>query len=235
MDNYLTINDCIKQNIIELSSRQIKRRTQQILNDVNDSRVIYQVRKGIKTIVIMLDYAITICRNRKPKTLKATTNDIETNYNNGLIKTEITIHFNQELNVEGIRNIVRFYKSLFPVAYVSEGIDRNKQHLHMTVTESIEDAKKLICQSLEINDIKLKDVNVKISPIISSSKIIKYLKKFELYGTFLMFKNFSFSLLTTQYLNRCDSYIELNSNKKSIISPYGKDYFITEVFKALLK
>lgn len=55
--NYLTINECINRKIIELSSKQLKRRIKSILNDATDNRVIYSLKNGIKTIVLAFDYA----------------------------------------------------------------------------------------------------------------------------------------------------------------------------------
>lgn len=73
-DNYLTIKECIDQNIIALSDRQIKRKIKNILNDVTDNRVIYIFKNGIKTIVLDFDYAKEIKRNRKPKQYKTNGN-----------------------------------------------------------------------------------------------------------------------------------------------------------------
>lgn len=231
MATYLSINECISNNIIELSNRQIKRRIDNILNDINDNRVIYQFRKGIKTIVLKLEYALTVNRNRKPKILQTSTNEIESIYTNNLIKTEITIAFNEEFDSERLKCIVDFYKSNSPVVYTNEGKNKNKQHLHIAVGESIDDAKNLICKSLEINGVNLKNTDIKISQIISASKIIHYLNKFSWYGTYLGFKNFSTYLLSNEYLHRCDAYIQANRIKKGIISPYGKKTFTNKVFK----
>lgn len=231
MQKYLTIKECINEKIIVLSERQIKRRVQQVLNKFDDNRAIYQLRKGIKTIVLMLDYATTICRNRKPKTKKATTNGVEQSYINNLLKTEITINFIDEFNIEGINNIVRFYKSRFPTVYVIEGENRYDKHVHIAVCEDMENAKRLIRKSLVINDIDIKRTNIEISQIISSSKILDYLQKGNYYGAYLMFKNCNYSLPSIDYLQRCQNYINDNPDNTTYLSPYRKDYFITDVLK----
>lgn len=231
MQTYLTIKECISKNIIALSERQVKRRVQQILKNFDDNRAIYQVRKGIKTIVLMIEYATTICRNRKPKTKKNTTNEVEKSYINNLLKTEITINFKDEFNSEGINNIIRFYKSKFPTIYVIEGKNRYDKHVHIAVCEEIEDAKKLIRKSLVINDIDINKTNIEISQIISTSKILDYLQKSNYYGAFLMFKNCNYSLPSIEYLQCCQNYINANPNTTTYLSPYRKDYFITDVLK----
>lgn len=231
METYLSIKDCISNNIIKLGDRQIKRRIKNILDDLNDNRVMYEFRNGIKTIVLKLEYALTVSRNRKPKIAQTSINEIENIYNNNLIKTEITVHFNEEFDFGGIKCIVDYYESKYPVVYINEGKNKNKQHLHIAVGESIDDAKDLICKSLEINGINLKNTDIKISQIISASKIIHYLNKFSWYGTYLGFKNFNTYLLSNEYLNRCDAYIQANRIKKGIISPYGKKTFTNKVFK----
>src|SRR5690606_5725798 len=133
------------------------------------NRVIDQIRQGIKTIVLMVEYATTICRNRKTKTKKTTINENEQTYINNLLKTEITINVNDEDNDEGINNIVRFYESNFTAVYVSEGENRKKKHLHLAVSENIGHAKLLICKSHATNGINLESTDIKISQIASTS------------------------------------------------------------------
>lgn len=231
METYLSINECINQNIIALSERQIKRRVKEILNNSDDNRVIYQLRKGIKTIVLMVEYATTIFRNRKPKRKTTTTNEVEQTYINHLLKTEITIKFNEEFNEEGINNIVRFYNSKFPAVYVIEGESRYDKHLHIAVCEDLEDAKRLILKSLVINDIDIKKSDIKISQIISTSKILNYLQKSTYYGAYLRFKNCNYTLPSIEYLQRCQNYIKANQNKTTYLSPYRKDHFISNVLE----
>lgn len=233
METYLSINECINQNIIALSERQIKRRVKEILNNSDDNRVIYCLRKGIKTIVLMVEYATTIFRNRKPKRKKTTTNEAEQTYINHLLKTEITIKFNEEFNEEGINNIVRFYNSKFPAVYVIEGESRYDKHVHIAVCEDIEDAKRLILKSLVINDIDIKKSDIKISQIASTSKILDYFQKGNYYGAYLRFKNCNYTLPSIEYLQRCQDYNKLYPNKTSILSPYGKNHFTYEVLNKL--
>ena len=226
MATYLSINECISNNIIELSNRQIKRRIDNILNDINDNRVIYQFRKGIKTIVLKLEYALTVNRNRKPKIVQTSTNEIESIYTNNLIKTEITIAFNEEFDSERLKCIVEFYKSDFPIFYQTEGRTKNKKHLHLGVSESIEGAKTLICESLKTNGIELVNTNIKISQIANIKAYEEYLHKF---GN-INFKNFSYTKLSEEYKQHCYKYNFENQQSTGLISNFGKDYFENRVF-----
>lgn len=226
LKNYLTINECINRKIIELSSKQLKRRIKSILNDATDNRVIYSLKNGIKTIVLAFDYAREIKRNRKAKKKIFTNDNVVIDFNNSLIKTEITIVFNEEFDSQRLKCIVDYYDSDFPIFYQTEGTTKDKKHLHLGVCEDIENAKLLICESLQTNGIELVNTNVKISQIANIEAYEEYLEK---YGS-LSFKNFNYTMLSKEYLQHCYNHNFENQIMMGLVSDFGKDYFESRVF-----
>lgn len=220
---YLTIEECLALNIIELSVKQVKRRIRSILNDIGDTRVMYKLKNGIKTIFLESEYAKTLYRIRKKKTYRKN-DEIK------FIQTEITIYFNETFDSNTLHAWMTYFDDELPYVYSVEGKNK-KCHVHIGTSVNIEKAKKLTTNLLNVCGVDIKNTNILIRTIIKFSSTVEYMNK---YGS-LVDKNFITYKFDSAYVQSCDIYLSKMRNKQSFIKDFNKVDFLSGVFEYKVK
>lgn len=220
---YLTIEECLALNIIELSVKQVKRRIRSILNDIGDTRVVYKLKNGIKTIYLKYEYAKTLYRMRKKKTYIK-------NDETKIIQTEITIYFNETFDNNTLHAWMTYFDGELPYVYSVEGKNK-KCHVHIGTIVNIEKAKKLATKCLDVCGIDIKNTNIKISPIINLSSFVEYIGKYSP----VVAKNFTTYRYDSEYIKWCDVQLREMINKQGLIKDFNQVDFVTDIFKNKIK
>jgi len=220
---YLTIEECLALNIIELSVKQVKRRIRSILNDIGDTRVMYKLKNGIKTIFLEYEYAKTLYRIRKKKTY-VMNDEIK------FIQTEVTIYFNETFDSNTLHALMTCFDGELPYVYSVEGKNK-KCHVHIGTIVNIEKAKKLVTKLLDVCGIDIKNTNIKVSPIIKLSSFVEYIGKYSP----IVAKNFTTYRYNSEYIKWCDVQLREMTNKQGLIKDFNQVDFVTDVFLNKIK
>jgi len=220
---YLTIEQCLALNIIELSVKQLKRRIRNTLNDIGDTRVVYQLNNGVKTIYLKYEYAKTLYRIRKKKTY-IKNDEIK------FIQTEITIYFNETFDSKTLHACMTYFDGELPYIYSVEGKNK-KCHLHIGTSADIEKAIILATNLLNVCGVDIKNTNILIRTIIKFSSTVDYMNK---YGSVVV-KNFTTYKFDSEYIKYCDAQLSEITDKKSFIKDFNKVEFVSGVFEYKIK
>lgn len=220
---YLTIEECLALNIIELSVKQVKRRIRSILNDIGDTRVMYKLKNGIKTIFLEYEYAKTLYRIRKKKTY-IMNDEIK------FIQTEVTIYFNETFDSNTLHAWMTCFDGELPYVYSVEGKNK-KCHVHIGTSVNIEKAKNLVTKLLDVCGIDINNTNIKISPIIKLSSFVEYIGKYSP----IVAKNFTTYRYNSEYIKWCDVQLREMTNKQGLIKDFNQVDFVTDVFMNKIK